>query len=130
MNSLRFTIMLRSATTTAISATTPTLPMIGTMADAMIAPGRISSPRRTRGVIGMCPISQKPDTRVSRVATAIATMAMIAPCGIASFIDERSDDAADDGADDNEPPARHHIRPRERDKARHRPADCAAHAAP
>src|SRR5689334_943026 len=130
MNSLRFTIMLRSATTTAISATMPTLAMIGTTADAMIAPGRISRLRRTRGVMGMCPISQNPDTRVSSVANVIARIAMSAPCGIASFIDERSDDAANDRADDDEPPAGHHIGHRERDKPCNRPADRAAHAAP
>ena len=58
MNSLRFMIMLTSATTTAMSATGPTLATIGTTVAAMMAPGSTSRLRRTRRVSGICPISQ------------------------------------------------------------------------
>ena len=41
-----------------MNAAGPTLATIGTTVAAMIAPGSISSMRRTRRVIGMWPISQ------------------------------------------------------------------------
>src|SRR3954447_6556355 len=117
-------------TATAMTPAAPAFAVSGTTVATTIAPGSVSSMRRTRTVIGTCPISQKPMTRVKYVARAIARIPAIGPMYAGLFIDEAPDDASRNRTDDDEPVTSDQLRCRQSDHAGNRPADRAPRAAP